>query len=224
MEITAITGYFGIRPRTSVQSAEKITARVFENRDSDGDNQISVQELRNRSSLLAKVDVNGDNFVNQEELFAGLTKRLEEKNDFSFEVSLNINVIKANLGDLLTSVLNQSDSGSLSNLLTTTGVSTDNSQINSNANERYINALITAGIDDGGFIGGTGGLTTSSELRDVISPFRQLKTMAGNYSSTCSPGSWELLKKMHLRYCRSCNPSPSKLLHRFFDSFDEAIF
>ena len=170
MEITAITGYFGIRPRTSVQSAEKITARVFENRDNDGDNQLSVQELRNRSRLMAKVDANGDNFVNQEELFAGLTKRLEEKSDFSFEVSLNINVIKANLGDLLTSVLNRSDSGSLNNLLTTRGVSTDNSQINSNANERYINALITAGIDDGGFIGGTGGLTTSSELGDVISP------------------------------------------------------
>lgn len=170
MEITAITGYFGIRPRTSIQSAEKITARVFENRDSDGDKQLSVQQLRNRSSLLAKVDANGDNFVNQEELFAGLTKRLEEKSDFSFEVSLNINVIKANLGDLLTSVLNRSDSGSLSNLPTTDRVSTDSSQINSNANERYINALITAGIDDGGFTGGTGGLTTSSELRDAISP------------------------------------------------------
>jgi hypothetical protein len=170
MEITAITGYLGIRPRTSAQSAEKITARVFENRDSDGDNQLSVQELRNSSRLLAKVDANGDNFVNQEELFAGLTKRLEEKSGFSFEVSLNINVIKANLGDLLTSVLNRSDSGSLSNLLTTQGVSTDTSQVNTNANERYIKALITAGIDDGGFIGGTGGLTSNSELRNAISP------------------------------------------------------
>lgn len=170
MEITAITGYLGIRPRTSVQSAESTTARVLENRDNDGDNQLSVQELRNRSGLLAKVDANGDNFVSQEELFAGLTKRLEEKNNFSIEISLNINVIKANLGNLLTIVLNRSDSDSLSNLLTTNGVSTDNSQINSNANERYINALITAGIDDGGFLGGTGGLTTSSELRDAISP------------------------------------------------------
>lgn len=170
MEITAITGYLGIRPRTSVQSAESTTARVLENRDNDGDNQLSVQELRNRSGLLAKVDANGDNFVSQEELFAGLTKRLEEKSDFSIEISLNINVIKANLGNLLTIVLNRSDSDSLSNLLTTNGVSTDNSQINSNANERYINALITAGIDDGGFLGGTGGLTPSSELRDAISP------------------------------------------------------
>jgi len=170
MEITAITGYFGIRPQTLVQSAESTTARVFENRDSDGDNQLSVQELGNRSGLLAKVDADGDNFVNQEELFAGLTKRLEEKSDFSIEISLNINVIKANLGNLLTSVLNRSDSDSLSNLFTTNGVSTDNSQVNSYANERYINALITAGIDDGGFLGGTGGLTTSSELRDVISP------------------------------------------------------
>jgi len=179
MEITAITGYFGIYPRNSVQSTEKTIARVFENKDSDGDNQISVQELANRSSLLAKVDANGDNFVNQEELFAGLTKRLEEKSDFSFEVSLNINVIKANLGDLLTSVLNRSDSDSLSNLLTIKGVSTDNSQINSNANERYINALITAGIDDGGFTGGTGGLTTSSELRNAISPFSTTQNDGG---------------------------------------------
>jgi len=170
METTAITGYLGIRSRTSAQSAEKITARVFENRDSDGDNQLSVQELRNSSRLLAKVDANGDNFVNQEELFTGLTKRLEEKSGFSFEVSLNINVIKANLGGLLTSVLNRSDSGSLANLLTTQGVSTDNSQVNTNTNERYIKALITAGIDDGGFFGGTGDLTSNSELRNAISP------------------------------------------------------
>ena len=171
MEITAITGYLGIRPRTSAQSAEKITSRVFENTDSDGDNQLSVQELRNSSRLLAKVDSNGDNFVNQEELFAGLTKRLEEKSGFSYEISLNINVIKANLGDLLTSVLNRSDSGSLTNLLTTQGVSTDNSQVNTNANERYIKALITAGIDDGGFFGGTGDVTSNSELSNAISPF-----------------------------------------------------
>ena len=170
METTAITGQFGIRPRTSIQSSERITARVFENRDSDGDNQLSVQELGNRSGLLNKVDTNGDNLVNQEELFAGLMKRLEEKSDFSIEVSLNINVIKANLGNLLTSVLNRSESDSLNNLFTTNSVSTESSQNNSNSNERYINALINAWIEDGGFLGGTGGLTTNSELRDAISP------------------------------------------------------
>ena len=170
MEIVAITGHFGIHSRNSIQSVEKTTARIFENKDSDGDKQLSAQELRNRPRLLDKVDTNGDNFFNQEELFARLTRRLEEKSDFSFEVSLNINVIKANLGDLLASVLNRSDSGSLGNLLTTNRGSTENSQTNSNANERYINALITAGIDDGGFSGGTGGLTTNSELRDTLYP------------------------------------------------------
>lgn len=171
MELTAITGYVGIRPQTSVQSTEKITGIVLDKRDSGGGNQLSVQELGNQSAIPAKVDASGDNFANQEELFTGLTKRLEEKSDFSVEISLNINVIKANLGSLVASVLNRSESESLINLLTTDSISSDNAEVNTNANERYINALITAGIDGGGFAGGTGGLTTNSELRDAISPF-----------------------------------------------------
>ena len=176
MEISAISGSISVQSHVSQQSAERISTRVLETRDIDGDNRLNVDELGRQSGVFNKIDLNGDNFVDQQELFTALAKRLGERNNITIEISLNINIIKANLGSLLASVLDRTESETLTNLLNGNGISTDNAQVSSNVRERYINALITAGIDDGGVFGSTGGLTTSSELRDSVNVLSTTQT------------------------------------------------
>ena len=168
MEISAISGSISVQSHVSQQSAERISTRVLETRDIDGDNRLNVDELGRQPGVFNKIDSNGDNFADQQELFTALAKRLGERNNITIEISLNINIIKANLGSLLASVLDRTESEPLTNLLNGNGISSDNAQVSSNVRERYINALITAGIDDGGVFSSTGGLTTSSELRDSV--------------------------------------------------------
>jgi len=171
MEISAISSSISVQPRVSQQSAERISTRVIEARDIDGDNQLSANELGRQSGVLSKVDSNGDGFADQQELFTALAKRLEENNTTTIEISLNINVIKANLGSLMANVLDRIESDNLTNLANENALSSDGTQVDSNVRERYINALITAGIDDGGVFGSEEGLTTSTEVRDSVNSF-----------------------------------------------------
>jgi len=176
MEISAITGSINVQSRVSQQSAEIISTRVIEARDIDGDNRLNADELGRQPRILSRIDSNGDNFADQQELFTALTKRLEEKNNVTIEISLNIHVIKANLGSLLAGVLDRSDSETLTNLLNENTNTAENNQVNTDVRERYIHALITAGIDDGGVFGSTGGLTTSTEVRDSVNPLSTTQT------------------------------------------------
>lgn len=176
MEISAITGSVSIQSPLSQRSAEIISTRVIEARDINGDNRLSAEELGSQSGVLNKVDSNADDFVDQQELFTALAKRLEGKNNATIEISLNIHVIKANLGSLLASILDQADPVDLTGSLSENTNSAENNQVNSDINERYISALITAGIDDGGVFGTTGGLTTSTEVRDSLNSLSTAQT------------------------------------------------
>lgn len=171
MEISAISSSINVQSRVTQQSAEEISTRVIEARDIDGDNRLSANELGRQSEVFSKVDANGDGFADQQELFTALTKRLEERNNTTIEISLNINIIKANLGSLMANVLDRIESETLTNLPNENGISSDETQVDSNVRERYINALITAGIDDGGVFGSEEGLTTSTEVRDSVNSF-----------------------------------------------------
>jgi hypothetical protein len=168
MEISAISSSISVQSRDSQQSAERITTRAIEARDIDGDNRLNVDELGRQSGVFNKVDSNGDNFADQQELFTALAKRLEERNNTTIEISIDINVIKASLGSLLASAIDRADSDILTNFLDENATSTLDNQVDSNVRERYINALITAGIDDGGVFGSTNGLATATELRDSV--------------------------------------------------------
>lgn len=169
MEITAISGTIGFQTRGSVNSAERISTRIIKNRDIDGDSRLNVEELGSRSEILNKVDINGDNFADQEELFSALKTRLEENSNTTIEISLNINVIKASLGSLLANFIDRPASDTQTGLSTDNRISNGENQINSDISERYINALITAGIDDGGVFGTSSGLSSTSEVRDSLS-------------------------------------------------------
>lgn len=171
MEISAISSSINVQSRVSQPSAERISTRVIEARDIDGDNRLSANELGRQAGVLSKIDSNGDGFAGQQELFAALANRLEERNNTTIEISLNINIIKANLGSLMANVLDRIDSETLTNLPNENGISSNEAQVDSNVRERYINALITAGIDDGGVFASGGGLTTSNELRDSVNSF-----------------------------------------------------
>ena len=176
MEISAITGSIGVQSLVSKRGAEIISTRVIEARDIDGDSRLNADELGSQSGVLSKVDSNGDDFADQQELFTALTKRLEEKNNVTIEISLNIHVIKANLGSLLANVLDRADSGTLTDLLNEDTILAEDNKVNPDVSERYINALITAGIDDGGVFGGIGGLTTSTGVSDSLNPLSTAQT------------------------------------------------
>ena len=133
MEINAITGSLAVQPRISPQNAERIPTGTAANR---------------------KVQV--DIFADQKELFTALVKRLEESNISSIEVSLNINVIKANLGNLLTTALGGSDTETLASLFTNSKISDEATLASVDVRERYISALITAGADTNSLYGETG--------------------------------------------------------------------
>lgn len=132
MEINAITGSIVVQPRSSPQNAERTPTRTTANREVEND--ISAGE---------------------KELFTALVKRLEESNITSIEVSLNINVIKANLGNLLTTSLGRSETETLESLFTDSRISEEANLATVNVRERYISALIAAGTDTNSIFGGT---------------------------------------------------------------------
>lgn len=171
MDIAAISASIGVQARVTPPNIERTVTRVIENRDVDGDKRLSPAELGNRADLFNRVDSNGDSFVNQEELFTALSRRLEERSDVSVQISLNINVIKANLGSLLSSIQGQSDSGGLVNLLDTDNIPAELSRSDTNARERYINAFITNDLDLGGFFNSSGTLSSSTDDINSLNPF-----------------------------------------------------
>ena len=171
MDIAAISASIGVQARVTPPNIERTVTRVIENRDVDGDKRLSPAELGTRADLFNRVDSNGDSFVNQEELFTALSRRLEERSDVSVQISLNINVIKANLGSLLSSIQGQSDSGGLVNLLNTDNIPAELSRSETNARERYINAFITNDLDLGGFFNSSGTLSSSTDDINSLNPF-----------------------------------------------------
>ncbi len=160
MEISAIAGSISVQSRITQQSADRIN---------------NTNELGS-TSLASKIESSGDDFGGQQELFSALVQRLEENNSTTIEISLNINVIKANLGSLLALVLDRDGQGTLDTLLGENGIIANDDQVSPDVQERYINALITGGIDDGGLFGTEGGLTTYNELRESVNSLSTSQT------------------------------------------------
>jgi len=159
MQINPISGNFPVQTRDSLLRTERTSTRVTE---------IGVG---NRPETPNTIESKSDTFSSQKELFATLTSKLEEKNSTSIQISFNINVIKANLGSLLSGAINRSDSNTLTNLFSDNRISLDNSQSNPATRERYINALITTGIGGSGLFNSTGTLSTSPVTNSALNPF-----------------------------------------------------
>jgi len=148
MNIGGIISYTGIQVRNSYQSAEKISNGIIETKEVDGDSQISVEELGRGPEIINRVDINGDSLVNQEELLSALSERLREQNINLTNVTINLNVIKTTLGNMISELLTQSDSENLINLLTENQISGSNDQLRSLEFESYLAALSTPGINE----------------------------------------------------------------------------
>ena len=170
MEITAITGTIGLQARGALQSAERMNPHIPKSRETYGDNRLHVDAPGERAGALNKVSAKDYNLGDQQELFSALLSKLEERSNATIEISININVIKANLGSLLATVLNQPAPDILSGSLAKTVSSSEADQIDSSVRERYINSLITVGIDDGGIFSGANGLLTTTDGFDSITP------------------------------------------------------
>jgi len=155
MEVSAISASINIQSRDSHHSAENIGRRVIENHDSDGDGRLSVQELGNRPELLRRIDSNRDNFADQDELFYALAKRLEKQAGLSIEISLDINVIKASLGNLL--------SETLETISPENRTSEEQSALDISIRERYIGAIAFDGIDNGQLFSGSTNISPTSD-------------------------------------------------------------
>ena len=168
MEITAIAGSIGFQTRGTLQSAERINPRISGTRETYGDNRLHVDPPGGRTETLNNVNANENIFGDQQELFSALNSRIAESNNPTIEISLNINIIKANLGSLLATALDQPATDPLINSSVGTGTFNDGNQIDSNVRERYINALITVGIDDSVLFDGTNGLSTPTDGLDLI--------------------------------------------------------
>lgn len=153
MEVSAISASINIQSRDTNRSAESIGRRVIENHDSDGDGRLSVQELGNRPELLQRIDSNRDNFADQDELFYALAKRLEKQAGLSIEISLDINVIKASLGNLL--------SEALETISQENRISEEQSALDVNIRERYIGAIAIDGLDNDQLFSGSTNVSSS---------------------------------------------------------------
>ena len=148
MNIAGIASYASIQVRSSYQNVEKITNRVIETRDIDGDSKLSVEELGGRSEIITRADANGDNRVNQEELLNALSDRLREQNISLTNVTINLNVIKTTLGNMISELLNEADAENALNLLSDNQAANGNEQLRSLELESYLAALTTPDITE----------------------------------------------------------------------------
>jgi hypothetical protein len=148
MNIAGIASYASIQVRSSYQNVEKISNRVIEARDIDGDSKLSVEELGGRFEIITSADANADNRVNQEELLNALSDRLREQNISLTNVTINLNVIKTTLGNMISELLNEADAENALNLLSDNQAANGNEQLRSLELESYLAALTTPDITE----------------------------------------------------------------------------
>lgn len=171
MEIGAVNSSISIRTQISSPRTAEVASRIITRNDTDDDNRLSVSELSKASArFINKIDTNSDSFVDQEELLTALQRRIGERTDIRVEVSLNINVLKANLGNLLSSILS-SDSGSnpLSNTFNESILADGTSEVNTNTRERFIRAFILNGLENRGLPGSSNTLSGIFDSNATIS-------------------------------------------------------
>jgi hypothetical protein len=96
------------------------------------------------------------------ELFSVLAQRLQDRTGISIDVSVSINVIKANLGNLLSTILTSDDSNILDDLLAENLSQSQVQEADPDVRARLFSALATAGLDDGGLFTSAGTLDNGS--------------------------------------------------------------
>lgn len=167
MMINGISGTQALQLRSSSSNLENVSSLYTENNNS----QVSPLELKSPEQIFSQVDTNSDSIIDQEELFAALTKKLETRSETSIQISIDINVIKAHIGSLLSSEFNRFDSEFINGLSNLANSSGEQSRSDINTRERYISALITADIDNGGFFGNSGTFSSNGGSTSPLSFF-----------------------------------------------------
>ena len=161
MEVYSINATIGLGSR--LPSAERMSTRIINNRDTNGDNQLSATEFYRNEQTFNRIDSDNDNLVSRQELLTALSERLAERTGTGAEVSFSINIIKARLGTLVADILRSSGDSGETLLAGQANGAVANDRAEINARQRYISSYFTAAIDDDLF-GGTSGLDGSSPL------------------------------------------------------------
>ena len=160
MDLTAVNTTFNIPIGPLQKPIEPL-------RSSTGLSEDSI-DAANRAAAAEHTSATGDSghidnlSSDAKELLAMLAQKLQERSDISINVSVTVNVIKARLGLQLSELLANSDSDTLSSLLTGNLSGLQTQDADPNVRERLFAALATAGLDDGLLFNDTGTLTNGN--------------------------------------------------------------
>ena len=154
MEITAVNTIINVSPVLPQRQVAPLQAAAGAGEDA----------LDSASSLVTAGEsgVTGET-TGVDELAAGvsdvlsiLVQRLQERTETTLDVSLSINVIKANLGSLLSGVLANSNSDPFTSLPADNLTGSQLQEVDPGTRARLFSALATAGLDNGNLFTSTG--------------------------------------------------------------------
>ncbi len=160
MEITAVNTIINIPPGIQARQVEPLRATTGASEDAlDSATSIATVGTTGATGEAAGV---GDVSTAVGELLSALAQRLQERTETSLNVSVSINVIKANLGSLLSGVLADTSSDIFDNLLAENLGGSQLQEVSPDVRARLFSALATAGLDDGDLFTSAGTLASKS--------------------------------------------------------------
>ncbi len=92
------------------------------------------------------------------ELLSALAQRLQERSETTLNVSVSINVIKANIGSMLSGILSNTNADIFDGLLAGNLTGSQLQDVDPSVRARLFSALATAGLDNGDLFTSTGAL------------------------------------------------------------------
>ena len=160
MEITAVNTIINVPSGLQARQVEPLRATTGASEDAL-DSAISIATV-GTTGATGEAAGAGDLSAAVGELLSALAQRLQERTETSLNVSVSINVIKANLGSLLSGLLADTSSDIFDNLLAENLGGSQLQEVSPDVRARLFSALATAGLDDGDLFTSAGTLAGNS--------------------------------------------------------------
>ncbi len=160
MEITAVNTIINIPPALQSRQVEPLQGATGASEDAL-DSAVSIATVGMTGATGEAAGVDGISTA-VGELLSALAQRLQERTETSFNVSVSINVIKANIGSLLSGMLANNKADIFDSLLAENLYGTQIQEVAPDVRARLFSALATAGLDDGDLFTSAGTLANGS--------------------------------------------------------------
>jgi len=98
MNINGIPGLFGQIAQQRV--VEKIGNRIIDKKNTDGDTRLSMKELAGSASAVRQGNLNGNSYLDQQELLSALSRKISDKKIGPTDGVSSVNDLKSALGAL----------------------------------------------------------------------------------------------------------------------------